>query len=532
MRNSIALKLTLMMIISFVLLFGASAYLNLRAQKRGITLILQKNGSQISKLVAGATRAAMKQNDRKSIQRTIDTLASQRGIERIRIIEKAGRVVYSTDPDEIGTVINKAEEGCMVCHGQDRPPVNLPDDLRARIVQQPGQRVLGITQVLSNESDCANAACHVHDPSESVLGVLDVNISLRPYDAERRKNALELLISSLIGLLLLAGISVTGVHYMVHRPVRKLIKETQKLSRGDLSARVPELTQDELGVLARTFNLMARDLEGARRELLEWGKTLENRVAGKTRELERAQEQILQVEKMASLGKLAAIVAHEINNPLSSVVTYAKILVRRLRNHELTDECRENLEYLESIASEASRCGEIVSQLLSFARQRGGKIVPVNINQIVEKSLFLVRHKLEISDIRAELKLQESIPPVLCDPSQIQQALMALLINAAQAIGNGGEIRMETESIEEGLLITVADDGPGMDNEVLQHAFEPFFTTKKEGAGIGLGLSVVYGIVQRHGGRIDLDSKPGQGCRFKIFLPKESPSEERKEEDV
>lgn len=524
MRNSIAGKLTLMIIASFLLVFGAASWINLKAQERGITRILQKNGGQVATMVAGATRDAMLQNDRTRIQRTIDTLVQQRGIERIRIIEKGGRVVYSTEKKEIGHTINRREEQCLTCHASATPRPSLTEHSRARIIQRENHRILGITQVLKNESDCSNAACHVHSPAETVLGVLDVNLSLQPYDAERRENSLKLLISFLIGLLIVASISATGVHRMVHRPVRKLIKETEKLAGGDLSARVPEVSHDELGVLARTFNLMARDLESARRELLEWGKTLEQRVSRKTQELEKAQEQILQVEKMASLGKLAAIVAHEINNPLSSVVTYAKILVRRLRNHELTDECRENLEYLESIASEASRCGEIVSQLLSFARRRGGEFSQVDINEIIEKSLFLVRHKLEINDISAALKLDESTPVVTADASQIQQALMALLINAAQAIGSSGTITLKTEKLADGVLIHVDDDGPGMDAEVMKHAFEPFFTTKKEGVGVGLGLSVVYGIVKRHGGRINIDSRPDEGCRFEIFLPMGGPA--------
>jgi len=314
------------------------------------------------------------------------------------------------------------------------------------------------------------------------------------------------------------------VHRMVHVPVRKLIRETRRLAGGDLSARVPEISRDELGVLARTFNRMARDLEGARTELLEWGRTLEARVREKTQELEHARDQILQVEKMASLGKLAAVVAHEINNPLSSVVTYARILVRRLRNQELTDECRENLEYLESIASEATRCGEIVAQLLAFARRRGGEFGATNVNDVVEKALFLVHHKLELSNVRPETSLDPALPEISADASQIQQALMALLINACQAMETtGGEVRIATAARDGGIEIVVEDTGPGMAPDVARHAFEPFFTTKEGGGGVGLGLSVVYGIVERHGGRIDLETSPGKGCRFTLWFPSAPP---------
>ncbi|NOZ95317.1 MAG: HAMP domain-containing protein [Acidobacteria bacterium] len=532
MRRSIAAKLSLIISLSLVIIFGATAFLNLKIQERAGMRILRLNGAQLANLVAGATRTAMLHNDREQIQKTIDTLARQRDIERIRIIQKGGRIAYSTDPAEIGTILDMRQEQCMSCHRRNNPPERLPMELRARVVYRGNHRVLGITQTIRNEPDCSNASCHVHGPDEHLLGVLDVNLALGPYDRARRESAAELLVASLLGIILVVGITVLASQRMVHKPVRKLIRETRKIAAGDLSARVPEVSDDEIGVLARTFNRMARDLEVARSELLEWGRTLEDRVRQKTEELQRAQYQILQVEKMASLGKLAAVVAHEINNPLASVVTYAKILVRRLRSREMTEECRENLEYLEAISSEATRCGEIVSQLLAFARRRGGEFGPTDINQVVEKSLFLVHHKLELSNVEARTNLAENLPEIVADSSQIQQALMALLINACQAMeGTGGEVRLTTRPGEAGgVEVEVADTGPGMPPEVAQHAFEPFFTTKEQGEGIGLGLSVVYGIVERHGGTIQLDTAIGKGCRFTISLPKLPPQNDQDQE--
>jgi len=524
MRQSIAAKLTVIITVALVLTFGTATVLNLELQERAAMRIVRLNGAQVADLVAAATRDGMLHNDRERIQETIRTLARQRDIERIRIIRKGGVVAYSTDAAEIGRKVDQREERCLSCHGGEARPVAHATPVRSRIIRRGPQRVLGITQTILNEPDCANASCHVHAPDEQLLGVLDVNLSLGPYDTARRESAREMVLASLLGILLVVGVTVVAVHRMVHVPVRKLIKETRRLAGGDLSARVPEISRDELGVLARTFNRMARDLEGARTELLEWGRTLEARVREKTQELEHARDQILQVEKMASLGKLAAVVAHEINNPLSSVVTYARILVRRLRNQELTDECRENLEYLESIASEATRCGEIVAQLLAFARRRGGEFAPTYVNDVVEKALFLVHHKLELSNVEPVTELEPGLPLIEADASQIQQALMALLINACQAMEDGGgEVRILTRSRENGVEIVVEDTGPGMEPEVARHAFEPFFTTKEGGGGVGLGLSVVYGIVERHGGRIELETSPGEGCRFTLRFPSTPP---------
>jgi len=526
MRGSIAVKLTAIITVSMVVVFGAASIINLGLQERAAMRILRLNGTQIAELVAGATRDAMLHNDRTRIQETIVTLARQREIKRIRIMSKNGTIAYSTEPEEIGSRLNRKAEPCIVCHSGPTPPEALPRELRVRVLKR---HVLGITETIPNDPDCSSAACHVHTPSRKLLGVLGVDLDLEPYAQARKESAREMTLAMLVGIVLLVGVTVVSVQRMVNRPVRKLIKETKRVASGDLSARVPEVSRDEIGALARTFNRMARELEMAREELLEWGRTLEARVQEKTQELERARDQILQVEKMASLGKLAAVVAHEINNPLASVVTYAKLLVRRLKNQELTEECRENLEYLESVASEATRCGEIVSQLLAFARRTGGEFSPTDINEVVEKALFLVRHKMELSNVTAETSLQPDLPPVVADASQIQQALMALLINACQAMeGSGGKVDLATRAVEGGAEIEVADTGPGMPPEVARRAFEPFFTTKEQG-GVGLGLSVVYGIVERHRGNIDLDTALGRGCRFTLFFP-ENPHHLQSEE--
>lgn len=533
MRNTVAGKLTLLIGSLLIFLLVGTAAFNLFIQERSATRMLRLNGGQIGDLVVAATRSGMLLNDRDQIRETIETLASQRSIDRIRVIAKDGQIAYSTDETEVGTMLDQQDERCVSCHvGSGTPLTSFPDTDRVRLVRRDGKRVLGITQTVANEPDCSQAPCHVHAPEETVLGVLDVNLTMEPHDLARRESATELLITSLIAILLVVGAIALTVHRLVHRPVSKLIKETRRVASGDLSARVPEVSSDELGMLAKNFNRMARDLETAREELLEWGKTLEQRVVAKTRELDLAQEQVLRAEKMASLGKLAAVVAHEINNPLASVVTYAKTIVRRLRSEDqLNDNCRENLSYLESISSEAARCGEIVSQLLAFARRQPGTFTNADVNSLVEKSLFLLNHKIELAGITATTDLDPSQPQLIADPAQIQQALMALLINACQAMPGGGAVTVTTRPAEEGTRITVEDDGPGMTAEVAGHAFEPFYSTKDEGASVGLGLSVVYGIVQRHGGRIDLDTAPGEGCKFTIFLPNIPPEENQKENE-
>jgi two-component system NtrC family sensor kinase len=265
---------------------------------------------------------------------------------------------------------------------------------------------------------------------------------------------------------------------------------------------------------------MAEGLGQARAENERWARTLEARVAGKTAELARAYEHLVRVEKMASIGKLAAIVAHEINNPLAGILVYARLLLKRMSKRDDKDE--ETRKSLETIAAESARCGEIVKGLLQFSRQTKTDMGPADLNGLVRESVRLVRHKLDLMGARTELRLDEKLGPVVCDAQQIRQALVALLINACEAVHpHEGVLTVETRRLPDAgaAEIVVADNGAGMDAETRAHIFEPFFTTKEAGKGTGLGLSIVYGIVEGHAGRIEVESEPGAGAIFRISLP-------------
>ncbi len=524
MKLSVSGKMTVITTVLLTAIFLATTVVNLVLQERASTRIVRLNGVQLAETAAAVLRNSMLKNDRDKIQETINNFGAQPDIERIRIFTKQGLIAYSTNHEEIGAVLDTAQAQCLVCHGKVVLPNSLPPDERARVVSLDGMKMLGVTHALLNEPSCATAACHVHQHDGPLLGVMDIDMNLEPFQDARRHIAFGMGLAALIGILLAVVVVYLAGREFVFRRVDTLIVQARRLAAGDLTVRVPEGSQDEIGTLGRTFNQLAMDLQHARSELLEWGSTLEQRVQAKTGELIRAQDQMLQVEKMASLGKLAAVVAHEINNPLASVVTYAKTVVRRLNRQEvISDDCKENLSYLEAIASEASRCGKIVSQLLAFARRGNESLAPVDINKTVENALFLVNHQLELNGVEAVRQLNPETPHILADQNHVQQLLMALFINASQAMPDGGIITIATAPVEGGIEIRVKDDGPGMEPEVSRHAFEPFYTTKSSGTGVGLGLSVVYGIIKRHGGRIDLETAPGQGCLFTIFLPQTAP---------
>jgi two-component system NtrC family sensor kinase len=239
-------------------------------------------------------------------------------------------------------------------------------------------------------------------------------------------------------------------------------------------------------------------------------------------DLKMTQEQLIRSEKLASLGKLAATIAHEINNPLAAVLTYIRLMMKLARKNEISPERSEEISrYLQTMESETARCGEIVKNLLAFSRHSTITIEEHRIETIIDKAIALINHELEMKEIKLIKHNERELPKIQCDSKQMQQALLNLVVNASEAMAKGGTLNVESRrSQETGYLeVIISDTGSGIPAEDLKNIFEPFFTTKEEGKGVGLGLSVVYGIITRHNGFIDVTSEPGKGSTFKIRLP-------------
>ncbi len=320
---------------------------------------------------------------------------------------------------------------------------------------------------------------------------------------------------------LVSAVTLLFVWLVVRRPIRELMTGTRRVSTGDLDFRIPVRSNDELGALAESFNKMTHDLDAANAEVLAWARTLEERVQRKSQELERAYSSLVASEKMASLGKLAATVAHEINNPLFGMLTYARLTLKSLTNTDIDPAKKEEmLENLRVIERESRRCGDIIKNLLTYARQAPPKPQPADLNAIVERALGLVRHKLDLQSIELEQTLAPDLAKVWCDPGQIQQVIVVLLMNAAEAMAHGGQLIVTTSATEDGgVRLVVADNGGGIPEDVLPRIFEPFFTTKEEQQRTGLGLAVAHSIVEQHAGTITVRSDPGQGAEFTVTLP-------------
>lgn len=527
LARSLAVRLTAFVVGGTALLFSIYGYWNLRVWRQSQQEVSFQSADRISDTIRRSIRYSMLRNQREDVFQIISTIGHESGISRIRIFNKEGQISFSTDAQEVGRFVDKNAEACYACHAQAQPLAKLDRPDRMRIYRgRDGTRVLGLIRPIENEPDCSNASCHAHAPGHQVLGVLDTNVSLAAMDAAVADHERRAMIFTGAALVIVCLLTAGLIWLTVHKPVRKLTKATRAVAQGNLDYVLPEASQDEIGSLAVSFNVMTQELKKARAENLNWTQTLEARVHHKTEELERAYRSLTQSEKMASLGKLAAVVAHEINNPLAGILTYSK-LVARMAEKGLGEESRlsDARKYLQIIEGESRRCGGIVKNLLTFARQTPINPQKNDLNAIIERCLLLLGHQMTLQGIELQKQLGANLPAIFCDAGQVQQALLVIMMNAVEAMPHGGRLAIESafDPADRMAKVFLRDDGPGIPQHVLSHIFEPFFTTKEEGKGTGLGLPIALGIVQQHGGNIEVDSSPTRGTKFTVLLPEEAP---------
>ncbi len=518
--NRLGIKLATAITLVSVATLGIFVTATLRSQRRHLLEQARLAAATVSDTVTNSLEHDMLQDRRDDAYRIMAAIAQQDHIARLRVFDRNGEVRWSKEPAEIGHRPDIRTEACEPCHGssQARSTATLTLNQRTRIYDHQGRRLLGAITPIYNQQSCANATCHVHPASQRVLGIVELGLELKDVEAEMAQLDRATLGLSALAALALAGLTFLFMRHLVVRPVKELVKETRRLARGE-GRGVPVRGSGEIAALATAFNQMESAMDGARAERDQLLATLEAQVKDRTAALERAQDKLVQTEKLSSLGRLSASIAHEINNPLAGILTYAKLMIRTLQEGVPDDTSRRRLlSNLGLVERETQRCTAIVRNLLDFARERPMTITDVDVAAVIDEALFLVSNQIALQNVKLERQL-EPIPPVPADFGQVRQAIVNILVNACDAMPHGGVLTVSTRVVPrtDRAEIRICDTGVGIPKDKLSKVLDPFFTTKDKGTG--LGLSVVYGIVQRHNGALSIESEPGKGTTVSIVLP-------------
>ncbi len=526
MPRRLARKLMLSITAIVVIVAAVSGVVNVKTEESQLLNAMILGADQLSTGITSAIWHAMLDDHREAAYEVMRTIARKQGIDRIRMFNRAGQVMFSTNPQDRLSAANPTDAPCAMCHAPGAPRFKLDLPSRARTFRAAdGRRLLTMMTAIYNEPSCSQAECHAHPASIKVLGVLDLSLTLDSLDRQMRRAQLRVLLVTGLEVTLIGVFIIFFTRRFLSRPIEKLIEGTKAVSQMDLDKPIGSIdASEELNELARSFDIMRERLRTAMSEINQFTQKLESKVEERTQQLKAAHQKLLQSDRLASLGQLSASVAHEINNPLSGVLNLSMLMQRMLKEDGIPpNRLEEFRKYLGQVTNETARVGRIVSDLLAFSRRSKPQRAAADLNKVVSMTLSVAQHKMKLSDVAVETDLREDLPPVHCDASQIQQVALNLLLNAAEATQSKSErrVKVSTSARDGRALLTVSDNGEGIPQENLAKIFDPFFTTKPEGRGVGLGLAVSYGIVEAHGGDLEVESRVGEGTTFTVSLPLE-----------
>ena len=369
--RGISIKLMVLVTAVTVGVIGITTAFVVEREGRYLMEEVMRGAALFSDAIQSSIYHFMLEDRRGEAYRIMDTVGQQKGVEAVRIFNQAGTVTFSTQGREIGTAVDKRAESCYACHAAGQPIVRLGTRSRSRIYSLNGHRVLGMVTPIYNEPSCSTASCHAHPASQSVLGVLDVSMSLAEIDRSVALLQRATIVLSGLAVVALAFVVNLVVRRLVVRPVTEMVDVTHKIAAGDFTHTVHVDSTGELGILAQSFNTMTESLRAAQDNLRNLMENLEQQVEDRTAALREAQQQLIHSEKMASLGKLAASIAHEINNPLAGILTTAKLLIRDMKEGPPDEATQASFRtLLPLVERETLRCTVIVRNLLDFSRQR------------------------------------------------------------------------------------------------------------------------------------------------------------------
>lgn len=515
-------------ILSFMLYFAYGAIFN-SVYGEYLDTIIRQRGNDVGSIIEGSLYYSMLKNDNDALQSTLDIINNMSGVDEVNLYDQDNDLVYTSVYSD--TLVH-SDPDCKSCHTDFNEMFPYTEKTYRIIdfetacnmsVTNQGHRQLFIRSPILNEPSCYTAACHAHSPDEEELGSLIIKVPLNSLDSAVSKSSTEFFLLAALATFLLVTFLILFTNRKIRKPLSAIITASKAVASGDRKRRLeikPNLL-DDMKMVSLAFNTMLDNLDSANKELENWSHQLEYKVQKKSEELSEIQNELIHIERIASLGKLSSSVAHELNNPLSSILTYIKLISKKVNRLDLNpDLSGPLLKHLKVVEAETKRCGEIVKGLMDFSRKDQEDFSNNHMHNILKETYELIEHQMKMKNINFYTELTAGNDLVYCNENQMKQIYLALLVNASEAVDENGEILIKTSNPdEEHLKVDIVDNGVGISPEDISHIFQPFFSAKRQSSGIGLGLAIVHGIVQSHKGKVDVESEPGKGTTMSVILP-------------
>jgi two-component system NtrC family sensor kinase len=449
--------------------------------------IIHQRGTNAALLVNSALYHSMLENNRGSLQSTLDVINRMSGIDEVNLYDSKENLVYSSFSSKN---LGHSNPNCLACHkgitsmfpNKDNYYKVLEIKSECEMNQNDNvHRHLLINSPILNEKSCYTSSCHAHTENEKVLGSLVIKIPLTDLDKTLSESSSNFYLLATLTTIMLLAFLIFFTRKRIKNPLNALIKASYDVSKGNRNTRL-QITPnqlDDMRMVSEAFNDMLDHLQLANNELQNWSQQLEYKVRIKSEELGQAQNELINIEKIASLGKLSLSVAHEINNPLSGILIYTKLVHKQLLNQDIESGKKEIvLKHLKMIENETKRCGDIVKGLLDFSRKDQNFFEYKHIHEILGETSELMNHAMKIAKIIFIKDFSAHEDVVYCSPNQIKQACIAVLVNASEAVSENGEVIFKTFNPDkEHISLEIIDNGSGIAEEDIPHIFEPFFST-------------------------------------------------------
>ncbi|KJR40559.1 integral membrane sensor signal transduction histidine kinase [Candidatus Magnetoovum chiemensis] len=462
------------------------------------------------------------------IQTRVDNINTFQNLPALTLISHSGEIKFSSDITRLNKKITRgSSQICNECHiKKGNSIVDFKSKPRNWFIEEDNnERYLKAFIPIKNQLQCYTAECHVHKKENGILGVLESEKSLYYIDTLKRERNIDALIIGTICFALIVIIISLYVSKLINRPLTMLSQGFNGLKEGYYGYILNIKTKDEMGALVEDFNTMIETIKRSSGNINEKMQMLEQEsnhlkqeIIRKEEDLKRSSQQYIHTEKLASLGRMSASIAHEINSPLTGILTFAHLILNRTPRYNETD--RNDLQI---IINQAERCSNLITVILGYSRAFSSNTLEMSVNKTILNMLYLIRSQKKYASISVRDSLDQTLPLIQGDSSQIEQVFTNLFINAADAMDNKGTIIIKTRKIQKNnkdyIEIEFEDTGPGIPKDSIDKIFEPFFTTKPDGKGTGLGLAVTKGIIEKLEGTITVVSETGKGAKFVIHLP-------------